>query len=69
MTGLVNGGGTQVVAYTYDAWGDPLTTTGTMADTLGKLNPFHYRGYVYDAETGIYYVASRYYDSERESRS
>ena len=31
--------GTQVVAYTYDAWGNPLTTTGTMADTLGKLNP------------------------------
>ena len=42
--------GTQVVAYTYDAWGNPLTTTGTMADTLGKLNPFRYRGYVYDAE-------------------
>lgn len=69
MTGLVNSSGAQVVAYTYDAWGHPLTTTGSMADTLSKLNPFHYRGYVYDAETGIYYVASRYYDSERESRS
>ena len=40
MTGLVNGGGTQVVAYTYDAWGNSLTTTGSMAATLGKLNPF-----------------------------
>ena len=40
MTGLINSSGTQVVAYTYDAWGNPLTTTGTMADTLGKLNPF-----------------------------
>ena len=29
MTGLVNSSGTQVVAYTYDAWGNPLTTTGT----------------------------------------
>lgn len=36
---------------------------------LVKLNPLRYRGYVYDAETGIYYVASRYYDPERESRS
>lgn len=27
-------------SYVYDAWGNPLTTTGTMADTLGKLNPF-----------------------------
>ena len=27
----------------YDAWGNPLTTTGTMAGTLGKLNPFRYK--------------------------
>ena len=42
--------GTQVVAYTYDAWGNPLSATGTMAGTLGKLNPFRYRGYVYDIQ-------------------
>ena len=62
VTGLVNSNGTQVVAYTYDAWGNPLSTTGTMADTLGKLNPFRYRGYVYDTETGLYYLGSRYYN-------
>ena len=50
MTGLVASSGAQVVAYTYDAWGSPLTTTGAMADTRGKLNPFRYRGYVYDTE-------------------
>ena len=64
VTGLVNSSGTQVVAYTYDAWGNPLTTTGTMADTLGNLNPFRYRGYVYDAETGLYYLGSRYYNPQ-----
>lgn len=64
VTGLVNSSGTQVVAYTYDAWGNPLTTTGAMADTLGKLNPFRYRGYVYDTETGLYYLGSRYYNPE-----
>lgn len=32
-----------------------------MAATLGKLNPFRYRGYVYDEETGMYYLRSRYY--------
>ena len=37
-------------SYTYDAWGNPLTATGTMAGTLGKLNPFRYRGYVYDIQ-------------------
>ena len=64
VTGLVNSSGTQVVAYTYDAWGNPLSTTGTMADTLGKLNPFRYRGYIYDTETGLYYLGSRYYNPE-----
>ena len=64
VTGLVASSGTQVVAYTYDAWGNPLTTAGTMADTLGKLNPFRYRGYVYDTETGLYYLGSRYYNPQ-----
>lgn len=56
VTGLVNTSGTQVVAYTYDAWGNPLTTTGSMASTLGKDNPFRYRRYFYDTETGVYYL-------------
>ncbi len=32
-----------------------------MAHTLGVINPFRYRGYVYDQETGLYYLRSRYY--------
>ena len=35
-----------------------------MASTLGQYNPLRYRGYVYDPETGFYYVSSRYYDPE-----
>ena len=35
-----------------------------MASTLGVLNPLRYRGYVYDVETGLYYLQSRYYDPE-----
>ena len=30
--------------------------------TLGYANPFRYRGYYYDTETGYYYLNSRYYD-------
>lgn len=52
-----------MVQYKYDAWGKPLNTTGTMANTLGKINPFRYRGYVYDEETGLYYLRSRFYCS------
>ena len=62
VTGLVNASGTRVVTYTYDAWGNPLSTSGTMASTLGSVNPLRYRGYVYDTETGLYYLQSRYYN-------
>ncbi len=50
-----------VVSYVYDAWGRPISCSGTMANTLGKINPFRYRGYVYDEETELYYLRSRYY--------
>ena len=36
--------------------------TGSLADTVGVQNPFRYRGYYYDSETGMYYLKSRYYD-------
>lgn len=48
--------------YTYDAWGKVLSQTGSMAWSLGKENPLRYRGYVYDQETDLYYLQSRYYD-------
>ncbi len=64
VTGLVNASGTQVVSYAYDPWGAPMSTGGTMASTLGAANPLRYRGYVYDTETGFYYVSSRYYNPE-----
>ena len=53
-----------MVSYAYDAWGNILSTTGTMATTLGKHNPLRYRGYVYDQETQLYYLQSRYYNPE-----
>jgi len=64
ITAILNTSGTAVVTYTYDAWGNILSTSGSMAGTLGTHNPLRYRGYVYDAETGLYYLQSRYYDPE-----
>lgn len=63
VLGLIDSNGDEVVRYTYDAWGKVLSTTGTMASSLGALNPFRYRGYVYDTETNICYLRSRYYNS------
>ena len=62
VVGILDSTGAQVVGYTYDAWGRLLTTTDTMANTLGLHNPLRYRGYVYDRETGLYYLQSRYYN-------
>ena len=64
VVGIANSAGTLVVRYWYDAWGYAESCTGTMASTLGVLNPLRYRSYVYDQETGLYYVSSRYYDPE-----
>ena len=61
---LIDGTGATVVEYAYDSWGKLLSCTGTLATTLGALNPFRYRGYVYDEETQWYYLKSRYYDPE-----
>ena len=61
VVALIDANGTQVVEYGYDAWGNPISKTGSLAATIGTLNPFRYRGYVYDEETGLYYLRSRYY--------
>ena len=64
VTAILNASGSAVVQYTYDAWGNILSTTGSLSSTLGEVNPLRYRGYVYDTESGLYYLQSRYYDPE-----
>jgi RHS repeat-associated protein len=63
IIGLVDDTGAKVVCYLYDSWGRLVSTTGSLADTVGVTNPYRYRGYRYDAETGLYYLQSRYYDA------
>ncbi len=64
VTGIYTANGNLVVEYTYSPYGEVLSVTGTLASTIGTANPFRYRGYYYDTETGFYYVSSRYYDPE-----
>ena len=54
VIGIVDNLGNIVVEYTYGAWGDLLSVTGTRANTIGQANPIRYRGYYYDSETGCY---------------
>ncbi len=58
IIGIKDETGAQVATYTYDAWGNIVSKSGSMAD----INPFRYRGYYYDTETGFYYLQTRYYD-------
>ena len=66
--GIYNGAGQLRAHYEYDAWGNILSVTDengnaiTGATHIGNLNPFRYRGYYYDTESGFYYLMSRYYD-------
>ena len=55
---LIDQDGAVAAAYAYDAWGNILSQSGSMADA----SPLRYRGYYYDSETGFYYLQSRYYD-------
>ena len=66
---LLDNTGATVVKYKYDAWGNckVLDATGTEITNsthIGILNPFRYRSYYYDTETGFYFLKTRYYDPE-----
>ena len=55
----------EVVEYKYDTWGNVIGMEGSdYGKWVGSLNPFRYRGYYYDDETGMYYLQSRYYNPE-----
>jgi RHS repeat-associated protein len=64
IIGLFDKTGAQVVSYTYDTWGKLISIDGSLKDSVGVKNPYRYRGYRYDTETGLYYLQSRYYNPE-----
>ncbi|MCQ4021697.1 MULTISPECIES: RHS repeat-associated core domain-containing protein [unclassified Ruminococcus] len=68
IVGIYNGNGDLKAKYTYDSWGNVTSIKDgngnaiTDPNHVGNLNPFRYRGYYMDTETGMYYLMSRYYD-------
>ena len=64
VVGLVDSSNQVVVRYQYNSWGKVTSTQDTSGVSLATLNPFRYRKYVYDPETGLYCLGSRYYDPE-----
>ena len=64
VVGLVDSSNKVVVRYQYNSWGKVTSSEDTSGVSLATLNPFCYRKYVYDPETGLYCLGSRYYDPE-----
>ena len=56
VTSLSTAAGALANTYTYDSFGKLTASTGTLT------NPFQYTGRDYDAETGLRYYRTRYYD-------
>ena len=59
---ILDSSGEIVVEYSYDAWGNH--TIKAYNKTIANANPFRYRSYFYDTDTGLYYLKTRYYDPE-----
>ena len=65
VVGLADAATGKIIAkYLYDAWGKCVSVENADGYTIGTANPFRYRGYYYDNETGFYYLNSRYYNPE-----
>ena len=70
IVNIVKEDGTIAVTYTYDALGKLLSVKDSAnvdvpasnSFHIANLNPYRYRSYIYDNETGLYYLQSRYYD-------
>ena len=67
IIGLYDANGTKYCTYSYDPWGNILSVKNAnggniSSDTIAYYQSLRYRGYVYDNETGLYYLQSRYYD-------
>ena len=61
VVGIYSSSGTQIAKYSYDAWGN-CTISSSSNLTIAKANPFRYRGYYFDAESGFYFLNARYYN-------
>ena len=71
IVAIYNATGTKLVSYDYDAWGRITSITDGNgnnvrgnASHIGNINPLRYRGYYYDDDLDLYYLATRYYDPE-----
>lgn len=66
INAVIDSAGTTLISYAYSDFG---AVTENVADSdearlVAKVNPFKFKGYFFDSETGFYYLKSRYYSPE-----
>ena len=69
ITSIIDSEGNKVCSYIYDGYGNHIVLNQddkveNDSLSIGHINPFRYRGYYFDEESGLYYLNSRYYDPE-----
>ncbi len=61
---LLDLNGNIVLEYKYDSYGNIVNWEDIKTNTLANINPYTFRGYIWDKETNLYYLNSRYYNPE-----
>ena len=69
ITSIIDTEGNIICTYAYDGYGNHIVLDengkeDTSLTSIGHLNPFRYREYYFDEDSGLYYLNSRYYDPE-----
>lgn len=64
IVNIIDSNGNTLVTYEYDSWGNLTKLIDNSNFMLSKINSYIYKGYYYDKETGLYYLKSRYYNSQ-----
>lgn len=61
---IIDINGNIVVNYVYSPYGELISVSGNLANTIGQINPYIYKDYYYDVETGLFMMGHRFYDPE-----
>jgi len=70
IIGIMDSNNQTIVNYYYDSWGNTIKVTDgngieiSNSSHIAFINPYRFKGYYYDAESGLYYLNSRYYNPE-----
>lgn len=70
IVAIVDNTGSLMAQYEYDSFGkttvkDLSGNVNTNVGFIGNINPFRWKSFYYDVETGFYYANGRYYEVER----